>query len=251
MAYLQYKNFALEIAKGNVAKHSIITKFGHNMDVDTGADEDVWNQGGTYVAPTTARVHNIASTDANDTAAGTGARRVLIFGINGSYARTTETVSLNGTSNVATVNSYLHIHLIQVSVSGSGNVNAGKITATAQVDGTVTCSVEIGLGQSESSIFLMPAAHKGYIMRLRARMNNSTASSSATVSLFTYPFGAAWQLKTKLGVNNSGSSFVENDYTDSTPFIIPEKTWIKLRAGSASNNNTAIDGEYDLILVQD
>jgi hypothetical protein len=60
-----------------------------------------------------------------------------------------------------------------------------------------------------------------------------------------------WQLKTKMGVNNTGSSFVELDYTGSAPYILPAKTWIKLRCTDVTNNNTTVEGEYDIILVQD
>lgn len=33
MSYLKTTNFSLEVAKGNVTKHSLITKFGYNGDV--------------------------------------------------------------------------------------------------------------------------------------------------------------------------------------------------------------------------
>lgn len=251
MTYIANRNFSLEIAKGNIPKHSIITKFGHNADVDTGSvPEDIWGQGGVYVAPTTARVHAIVSSSANDTSAGTGMRTVLIRGINGSYAATSETITLNGTTPVNTVNSYLHIHLMQSQTAGSGGVNAGAITATAATDATITCQMDIGEGQSASAIYLVPTGYTAYVMRIRARMNQSTANSAATIGLFTIPFGLSLQLKTSIGVNNTGSSFIELDYTDSTPFIIPEKSWIKLRCTNVTNNNTEIQGEYDLILVQ-
>lgn len=249
MTYIGTKNYSLEIAKGNVNGSSLITKFGHNVDIDTGVPEDVWNQGGLYVAPTVARIHNIVSTDVNDTAAGTGMRTVLIRGVNASYTATSETITMNGTSNVPTVNSYLHIHLMQAQTVGSGGVNAGTITATAQTDATVTCSMVIGQGQSESSIYVVPVGYIAYIMKVRARMNNVTANSAAVVSLYTIPFGLSLQLKTSIGINNSGSSFIEIDYSNSTPFIVPEKSYIKLRCESATNNNTDIQGEYDLILV--
>ena len=61
------KDFSVELSRGRITGMSTITKFGHNSDVDTGSAEDVWSNGGTYVAPTTARVHNIVSTSANDT----------------------------------------------------------------------------------------------------------------------------------------------------------------------------------------
>lgn len=252
MSYLRTTNFSLEVAKGNVPNHALITKFGHNDDIDTGSiPEDIWNYGGAFVAPTAARVHALVSTSINDTAAGTGARTVLIRGVNATYTATTETVTLNGTTPVNTVNSYLHIHLMQITTTGTGLVNAGEITATAATDGTVTCLINTSQGQSESAIYLVPLGYTAYVMKIRARMNNATANSAAEVSLYTLPFGMGWQLKTKIGVNNSGSSYAENNYSDSAPFIIPEKSWIKLRCDSVTNNNTIVDGEYDLIIVQD
>lgn len=252
MSYIKTTNFSLEVAKGNVPKHGLITKFGHNNDIDTGSTpEDIWNTGGAYVAPTAARVHAIVSTSVNDTSAGTGARTVLLYGVDATYARITETVTLNGTTPVNTVSSYLHIHLIQVRTVGSGGVNAGLITATAATDATVTCSVAVGEGQSESSVYLVPLGYTAYIMRIRSRMNTATANSAATVGLYTIPFGFSMQLKTQMGINNSGSSFVELDYSSSAPFIVPEKSWIRLRCTSVTNNNTSVEAEYDLILVQD
>lgn len=56
----------LEIAKGVIADHSVINKFGHNTDIDTAASEDVWDGGGLNIQPTTDRVHTIASTSVED-----------------------------------------------------------------------------------------------------------------------------------------------------------------------------------------
>ena len=245
-------NWALEIARGNISGQSIITKFGLNTDVDTGSTpEDIWSVGGTYVPPTVARVHNIASSSASDTSAGTGARTVLIRGKDGSYNAVSETVTLNGTSNVATANSYVHIHLMQVSTAGSAAANVGTISATAQTDATVTCEIPVGLNQSVSSIYMVPTGYKAYMMKMRAHMNNSTANSNATIQLLNKPFGGVFQLKTQITLNNSGSSYIENDYTNSAPFIFQAKSFIKLTCSFVTNNNTQIEGEYDLILVAD
>jgi len=245
------KNYFFEITRGNVSGSSTITKFGFNSDIDTASTpEDIWNTGGVYVAPTAARVHAIVSNSVNDTSAGTGCRTVLVFGIIGDYTRVTETVTMNGTTPVNTVNSYLHIHLIQCRSVGSSGVNAGTITATAATDATITATILTGEGQTASSIFLIPAGFTGYITRLRSRMNCATANSAATIGVYTIPFGLSMQLKTQMGINNSGSSFVELNYSDSAPFIVPEKSWIRLRCTSVTNNNTSIEAEYDLILIQ-
>lgn len=251
MGFLQHKLPALEIAKGNIAKHSLITKFGLNSDIDTGAAEDIFGQGGTYVEPTAARVHAFVSSSTNDASAGTGARTLTVRGVDGSYNAVSETVTMNGTTPVNTVNSYFHIHLVQVATVGSLGYNEGTITATAATDATVTITVEPVNNQSTSSIYLVPNGYKGYIMMIRARMNNATANSAANVDLYVKPFGGGYQLKTRLGVNNSGGSSVENDYTQSCPFIVQGKSFIKMRCSSVTNNNTEVTGDYDLILVQD
>lgn len=243
-------NWALEAAKGNIPQTAILTRFGFNPDVDTASAEGIIQQGGNYVPPTTARIHNISSSDINDTSAGTGARTILIFGIDGSYNRATETVTMNGTTNMPTVNSYHHIHLVQIITAGSTANNIGTISAVAQTDATTTITVSPGFNQSCSSVYLVPVGYKGYIMKIRARMQQSTATSGANIALLIQPFGGVYQTKTILGLNNSGNSEVENDYSYSCPFIIQEKSFIKLRCLIATNNNTEIMAEYDLIVVQ-
>lgn len=250
MSYLFSRNFYLEIAKGNVPKHSLITKFGLNEDVDTGSfPEDLWGSNGVYVQPTAARLHNFTSTSANDTSAGTGARTILIRGIDGSFNAASETITMNGLANVPTVNSYVHIHLVQVLTAGSTGNNVGLITGTAQTDATLTISVNPTFNQSVSSIYMVPVGYKAYIARLSSRMNNPTANSNATVQLLNKPFGGVFQLKTQAGLNNSGSSFVNVNFE--APFILQAKSMTKLSCSTVSNNNTVVEGEYDLILVQD
>jgi len=146
------KNYFFEISRGNVPGASTITKFGLNEDVDIASvPEDLWGVTGVYVQPTAARVHNFVSTAAGDT------MTILIRGINSSYNAQSETITMNGTTPVATVNTYYHIHLMQN--TGSTN-NAGTITGTAAVDGTVSISMPIGYNQSVSSIYMVPVGYK-------------------------------------------------------------------------------------------
>ena len=79
-----------------------VNKFGRNTDVDSAAAEDVWDGGGIWVAPTAARVHNLVSADAADDAAGTGAQTVLVTGLDGTWTETSETVTMDGITPVAT-----------------------------------------------------------------------------------------------------------------------------------------------------
>ena len=110
---------------------STVQKFGRNSEIDTNTDpEDVWMQGGVFVPPTQARVHDIAG-GVNDDAGGTGALTVTVSGLDGDGLEVSETVTMDGTTNVATSNSYTHINRMVVTSAGSNGTNVAAITATA------------------------------------------------------------------------------------------------------------------------
>lgn len=244
--------YFLEISKGNITGSSTITKFGLNPAVGETMPQDVWGSNGLYVPPTEARIHNISSDNNDDhDGDGHGARRVLIRGINENYNAVSETIKLVGSENSQTSNRYTHIHLMQVVSVGDVGYNMGVITAIAEEDNTVTCTIPIGLNQSTSSIYFVPVGYKGYIMKIRARMSNLQNVSGATIGIYVKPFGGGFQLKTQCSLMNSGDSFSQNDYSQSTPFIVQGKSFIKMTCTYVDNNNTIVEAEYDLILIKD
>jgi len=130
-------NFMLEVVKGNVPGHSAINKFGQNPAVAT-TGEDVWSGGGTYAFyPTTAQNMEILSDSANDTAAGTGARTVQVFGLDENWEEATETVILNGTTPVALTNTYIRMFRAVVLTAGSVETNDGNLIVRIVTVGTV------------------------------------------------------------------------------------------------------------------
>lgn len=178
-------DFHLEAALGHVSNYRTVNKFGVAPDADTvitdlwdGADgvtsTDVW------VAPTQARLHDIASTDAADAVAGTGAQTVQIFGLTAWDAaqETTEVVSLVSAGDAETVNAYVIIYRMKVIRFGSGRANAGKITATAQTDSTITAIIHIGNGQTLMAIYAIPSTKRFAVEFLHAYVK---ANSSAIV----------------------------------------------------------------------
>lgn len=87
-------------------------------------------RGTTYNEQTVNAQRSVASANANDTAAGTGARSVTITYYDATGAGPfTETVVLNGLTAVATANSNIcFIESIVVATVGSGGANAGILT---------------------------------------------------------------------------------------------------------------------------
>jgi hypothetical protein len=250
MSYLQNKDFNLEVSKGNVPKHSRINKSGYNIDIDTGTlPEDLWEGGGLWVAPTTSRIHNITSSSANDTSAGTGARTIVVQGLNATYDQVSETIIMNGSSNVATVNSYTIIFYMYVVTAGSLNTAAGIISATAQTDATITAYIGTGDNQTNMAIYQIPNGYKGYLHNWDAAMQQATASSSAICQLIVKPFGSVNRVRRLHYLNNSGNSHEVDQFIP--PLQLSAKDLIFIRCSNVSNNNTAIQGGFNITLVQD
>lgn len=158
------RDFSADAAGGQVSGYSTVNKFGLALDCDNGVPTDIWDgaDGSTstdlWAGPTATRVHDIVSTSVNDTSAGTGARTIRISGLTSwDSAEVTEDVTLNGTSNVATVNSFVIIHRMKCLTFGSLSSNEGIITATAQVDSTITAAIQAGEGQTLMAIYGVPS----------------------------------------------------------------------------------------------
>lgn len=244
------KDFYIEVSKGKISKHSRVNKHGINSDVDTStAPEDVWSNGGIWVPPTTARIHDVVSSSANDTSAGTGMRTLTIQGLDGSYNFASETITLNGTTPVSTINSYVIIDYAAGMTVGSGGVNAGTITITAQTDATVTTTIPIGFCQNQMAIFQIRDNHKGYVNSFYATMNQTIANSTCIVHLMTKTLTGPWLVRRTLHVNNTGNSAVKLDVIP--PLELQEKQTIKIQVFSVSNSGTEVSGGFDLTLVQD
>jgi hypothetical protein len=234
----------LDVAQGKRTGVISNTQFGINLDIDIAATEDIWSQGGTWVAPTTARLHDLVSTSANDTSAGTGARTVSVEGLNSSYAIISETITLNGVANVPTVNTYVIVNKLTVLTGGSGGTNAGIITATAQTDATVTNAISIGAGQSTSTIYQVPAGYKGYIQSFNGSIQ---VGGVINVNLLVKPFGGVFNLKDSIRLNLTGTSCFQK--IAKYPLEVTEKSIIKL-TGTVDVNNTDCNGGYDLIIIK-
>jgi hypothetical protein len=100
------------------------------------------------VEQTTQAQRSIVSTSANDSAAGTGARQVIIYYLDATGAGPfTETVTLNGLTAVNTVNTNIcFIERMQVVSVGSNGSNVGTLNLYTGTGATGTIFAAIGLG---------------------------------------------------------------------------------------------------------
>ena len=167
------RNFYTEVNRGNVKNMSVVHKFGKNFAVDTTLEP--LTSSGFYRTPTTLTSLEIVSDSANDTAAGTGARTVIVEGINdvnGSWTSDTETITMNGTTPVALSKQWRRIYRMRVVTSGtygsqSGSSHSSTITLRESGAGDTWAQIDsigtLGLGQSLIGAYTIPAGKKAWI----------------------------------------------------------------------------------------
>lgn len=259
MSYLGTKDPHLELARGNIAGLAHINKFGRNPDIDTAAantiGRDIWDGGiaggADWAAPTTARTHQIVSTDADDDGdpAGDGAQTVKIFGLDASYALQEETVTLNGTDNVATENTYTMIYRMIVIAAGSIGYNAGTITATADSDGTVTAQIAPVNNQTLMAIYMVPAAKKAYMTSFYGSLAKAGgATKLVDLFLVSKAFGEVWRVRHSEDLTSDGVPSKQHVFAPYKPFAAKELIILKANPSADAQD---VSGGFDLILVDD
>jgi len=236
------------VALGLVPGYSIVNKFGRNDDVDTGTlPESAWNGGGLYDGfnATVAETVDVASTDANDTAAGTGARTVIIDGLDSSWNPQTETITMNGTTAVTSVKSYIRCPRAYVATAGSGGENAGGISATQTTSGYTFFAMPAGTNQTHICCYTIPAGKTGHILHAISTLLRS-GTTEGEVDIYIREPGGVFRSKFPMGVTQNGGQIEKNHI----PFIrnIPEKSDIDFRIVSVSANSAAITAAIDIIL---
>jgi hypothetical protein len=163
----------LDSARGLTTGIASIKKFGRNPSV--GASFEPVDVGGIYQTPqsgsaTTLRIK--AGGNANDTAAGSGAREITLIGTDENFNEVTETVATAGASaSSATTATFTRLYRMFVSASGtyasavagshSGNIVIENSAGTA--DWATIDVTDFPKGQSEIGAYTIQAGVTGYV----------------------------------------------------------------------------------------
>jgi hypothetical protein len=242
-----YEPFELQVARGQIQAHSVVTIAGYNSDVDT--SWEMITPVGNLSYPAAALQMTVSSADADDTSAGTGARTVLITGLDANYAVISETVTMNGQTAVTTTNSFLRINAMLVTTAGTSLANEGIIyigtgTVTSGVPATIYNVIAAGFNNATSSQYTIPAGYTGYLAVARIGLAQDAGTTLITArTRFVGTNGIA--LTGPVIVTNNGISTIDFSY----PIAIAEKTRIQGEAiGNAVDNEAA--GFFELVLIK-
>ena len=238
-------DFYLAVAKGDFTGYAKVSKFGRNPGVKSADYESIWDGSNLYPWPTAAETLNVVSTDTDDSSSGTGARTVEIEGLNSSWAVITETVSMNGTTNVTTTNSFLRVYRARVVTAGSSGVNEGTITMTNTTSSNVIAQISVdnsGFGQTLMAIYTIPAGKTGYLISINGSSSKDNEHSFRLLARDNTVSNAAWNTKEFLNARggfNLYKKFAINKYT--------EKTDLDFQAIASAAS--AASGGFELILI--
>lgn len=233
---------------GNV---TYVSKFGANVDIDTAA-EDVWTPGGSRVWLSAAVTLEVVSTTSSDGTTGTGAREVVVQGLDAAWKNQSATFALTGTTKVATTHTWLRVNRAYVSSVGTycGN-NTGTLTvrtATTDASGATQTEIRAGIGQTEQTHFSIPISNTLHVMNAWANTDGAkvispTMWTNRNVNDVTTPFGGA---KRKLWGTAGVLGHIQHSW-DTFPAIRgPSDVWL---ASASAANNTEIEAGFDGVIV--
>jgi hypothetical protein len=166
-----YEPFELQVSRNQILGHENLKFFGYTTVLGSTALGPLWEgltgAGGNYAYPASAVVMTIASSSASDTAVS-----ILIEGCGADFVRQTEIVALNGTTNVLTTKSFLRINRMST-VAGNA---VGNVTA---INGGVTyAKITAGVGDTQMSLYTVPAGYTFYQTNFTAGSNTSVTSGA-------------------------------------------------------------------------
>lgn len=232
--------YKYEVAMGKRQGRSTINKFAYNADVDSAGVEVVASFGGTFNIMTSADTLNVVSSSANDTSAGTGARTILITGIDENFLTQTETVTLSGATPVTTSNSWLGVNRVIVLSSGTSNANEGTITIS-DTAGTVGTQAEIAINSSvtQQAIYHTQINHTLLLDWLWVNIRKLSGGSAPRVTIRGYSYSRVTETAYEIfdyDVDTGVDNTVE--LTPSQPFAVGGREVLYFTAETNTNDTS-------------
>lgn len=249
----------LEIAAQKYPHVTHVHKFGRNPSVST-TGEDIWETGGHYVWPSTGFLVSAISASTEDSAAGIGARTLVLSGLSTDFEEQTEEINLNGAAEVTSTGTFIRLNSAYVNQVGAyaqstAGSNEGVITiydngTTSYIQATINSSGNIGAGQTEIARYTIPANKRGYLVDMHIDVDS--AKNTATIALYqrrdadnTTTFTGKRLIHEFDGVSGP------DEYIPRVPLgPFPPKTdiWAHGIGSTGSNTDPEVDVEFALVL---
>ena len=165
--YGKNEQFDLQVGRGQIQGHQSVFLFGYSASITNAAFIPAWENTAAYTYPASAVAMSIVSTSASDTAV-----EIIIYGLDINYNQINETVTLTGTTPVVTNTLFFRVNQLDVLPDSVNPVGV----ITAKNGGVTYGQIAVDTGQSNMSVYTVPAGHTFYGNHVGAWSSTSVTS---------------------------------------------------------------------------
>lgn len=228
--------FELQVARGHVAYHTALHKFGAVPSMTVNTTGTVWDVDDTlypWSALSTASTLTVDRASASD-----AAKTITIVGLDANYNEISENVTLTSATGNATTKAFIRVYRAYM-YNGSAT-NVGNIDI--KISTTVIARITAGKGQTLMAVYTVPA---GYTAYLKQGVMSVKSGADATGDFYVrYGGETAFRIAHTFEVASA-----EYFYEFYVPFAVREKSDIDVRA-SVRSNNARVTAAFDMILIK-
>ncbi len=165
--YGKNEQFDLQVGRSEIPGHQSVFLFGYSASITNTAFIPAWENTAAYTYPASAVAMSIVSTSASDTAV-----KIIIYGLDINYNLINETVTLTGTTPVVTNTLFFRVNQLDVLPDSVNPVGV----ITAKNGGVTYGQIAVDTGQSNMSIYTVPAGYTLYGNHVGAWSSTSVTS---------------------------------------------------------------------------
>ena len=216
----------LAIATGQDEELDVIHKFGYVHSVGSNdTPVSICSHGGLYHWLESASQLTVVSTS-SDTMS------MTIKGLDSNYDSLEEVVTLNGTTSVTTVDTFMRVYRMYVDADNAG-------TITAKVGSDIIAQIDAGESQTLMSVYTVPRGYTAYLMGMDISVNKS---KDAQVKMYARDNGN-FRIKHVAEIYQN-----QYNYKPNIPMKLNEMTDIDFRVTEVENSNTRVSCNFELVL---
>lgn len=159
--------FDLQVGRGQITGHQSVFLFGYSASITNAAFIPAWENTAAYTYPASAVAMSIVSTSASDTTV-----QIILYGLDINYNPINETVLLTGTTPVVTTTLFYRVNQLDVLPNSPNPVGV----ITAKNGGVTYGQIAVDTGQSNMSVYTVPAGYSLYGTHVAAWSSTSVTS---------------------------------------------------------------------------
>jgi hypothetical protein len=198
LSFYGNRDWWFKLSAGEIPGHTGVVVRGHNPSQSSASGFVDVTEFGDITLLAAEETMNVVSTSTSDdgSPAGIGAQTALVSGIDDAGDAVSESVTMNGTTNVLTTQAFKYVNTILVTAVGSSGWNVGNITATSSSAATVQCEVDATESLSQNGFYTVPKGKTMYAVQAEFNAAKNSGGTAPIVEFKGYArlndSGAAW-----------------------------------------------------------